>query len=59
MKQISFGFALISCIVIGSLFMWSCSKKDGELNSQSLSKNSPVPAKETPPANPAIVYQSK
>jgi hypothetical protein len=61
MKQISFGFAFISCAVLSSLLTVSCSKKDGALNLQSMTdptsseanKPSPPPP---PPANPVIAY---
>jgi Tol biopolymer transport system component len=60
MKQISFGFTFILCVALASLLTVSCSKKNGELNPESLSSTSSAPVKETsvPPADPAIVYQN-
>ena len=58
MKQISFGFAFISCVVLASLFTVSCTKKNGTLDPQSLSSTSSTPVKETSTtvADPAIAY---
>ena len=60
MKQISFGSAFISSVLLASLFTVSCSKKNGELNPQSLSNTSSTAVKETstPAADPAIAYQN-
>ena len=61
MKQISFGFAFISCVLLVSLLTVSCSKKNGELNLQtdpstSTAVNKPSPQR--PPADPAIVFNA-
>src|SRR5947207_8049137 len=60
MKQLSFVFVLISCVVMASLLTVSCSKKNGALDLQSISNTSSTSVKETftPVADPAIAYQN-
>ena len=58
MKQLSFGFALLSCVVMTSLLTTSCTKNDQALSSQNISDLTTTVAKQTltPAADPAIAY---
>ena len=62
MKQLSLWLALFSCAVLASLLPESCTKKDGVLDPQSLSKISTLAVEKTssttPAADPAITYQN-
>jgi Tol biopolymer transport system component len=60
MKQISFGFALLSCTVLACILTVSCTKKDKALNPQDASTTSSTAVNKTSPpppaADPAIAY---